>query len=203
MSPRNEMSRQDEILTVARQEFIKEGYSGARLQSIADNIGVTKAMIHYYFNTKEQLFKAVYSDAVKKVMAGLFEILDESTPVFPKIDKFIDHAIDRFTEQHQLVGFVISELNQHPEKTQSIFQEAKMYNSSVFKDQLQTAAANYEIQPVQSTQVVANMLSLCLFPFSGSLFLKQTLQMNEEEYQEFLDKRREVIKDTIINALAG
>lgn len=203
MNKNEGMSRQDEILLAAQQEFIKEGFSGARLQAIADNIGVTKAMIHYYFDTKEKLFKEVYRDASKKMMSGLMDTLEESTPVFQKIENFIDQAIDRFKEHQVLVGFVINELNHHPEKTREIFREAKAFDSTVLDEQLEEAASNYEIAPAQSSQVVANMLSLCMFPFVGQLFLKETLGMADNDYEQFTNRRREVIKDTIINALAS
>ncbi|MBN2733108.1 MAG: TetR/AcrR family transcriptional regulator, partial [Balneolaceae bacterium] len=116
-----ERTRQEEILQAARQEFINEGFSGARLQGIADNIGVTKAMIHYYFDTKENLFAEVYRDASKKLISGLMDTLEESTPLFQKIDAFIDEAIDRFSEHADVVGFVVNELDRHPEKTTEIF----------------------------------------------------------------------------------
>lgn len=200
-----ELSRQEEILKAAQREFINEGFSGARLQGIADNIGVTKAMIHYYFDTKENLFKEVYRNASNTLMNGLMEPLEKSTPLFQKIEAFIDEAIDRFSENEQLVGFVVNELDRHPEKTREIFREARAYDASQLDKQLEEAASNYEIAPAQSNQVVANMLSLCMFPFIGKSFLKEVLggQSDKEDYQEFLKRRQEVIKDTIINALAG
>lgn len=199
-----ELTRQEEILQAARQEFINEGFSGARLQGIADNIGVTKAMIHYYFDTKENLFAEVYRDASKKLISGLMDTLEESTPLFQKIDAFIDEAIDRFNEHADVVGFVVNELDRHPEKTTEIFRAAKAYDSSSFDEQLEEAASNYEIAPAQSNQIVANMLSLCMFPFIGKSFLKEILgSSGEESYEQFLKQRREVIKDTIINSLAS
>lgn len=199
-----ELTRQEEILQAARQEFINEGFSGARLQGIADNIGVTKAMIHYYFDTKENLFAEVYRDASEKLISGLMDTLEESTPLFQKIDAFIDEAIDRFNEHADVVGFVVNELDRHPEKTTEILRAAKAYDSSTFDEQLEKAASNYEIAPAQSNQIVANMLSLCMFPFIGKSFLKEILgSSGEESYEQFLKQRREVIKDTIINSLAS
>ena len=199
-----DVSRQDEILAAAQQEFINEGFSGARLQGIADNIGVTKAMIHYYFDTKDNLFAEVYRDASQKLISGLMDTLEESTPLFQKIEEFIDQAINRFNEHDELVGFVVNELDRHPEKTTDIFRAARAYDSSIFDEQLEEAASNYEIAPAQSNQVVANMLSLCLFPFIGKSFLKEILgSQGEDTYEQFLKQRREVIKDTIINSLAS
>ena len=48
-----------EILDAAEEEFARYGLAGARTEPISAKTGVTKAMIHYYFGTKEELYKAV------------------------------------------------------------------------------------------------------------------------------------------------
>lgn len=199
----NTISRQQEILLAARKEFIHEGISGARMQSIADNIGVTKAMIHYYFQTKDNLFQEVFKDAVMRLTDELFDVLETQQPIFQKIEAFIDHALDRFHEHPELVDFIVGELNRHPDKTKQLVNSALSYNAEVFKEQLQEAASNYEIAPVSHDQVVINILSLCMFPHSGGSFLQTLLAADEDSYQQLLARRREVIKDTIINWLAG
>lgn len=196
-------SRQEEILHAARQEFIKEGVSGARMQSIADNIGVTKAMIHYYFKTKDNLFQEVFRNAAHTLTTDLMDVLETQTPLFQKVEQFIDQALDRFHQNPQLVDFLVGELNRHPDITQPIIREMMKYKGQTFKGQLEEAAANYEIAPVNHDQVVVNILSLCMFPYSGQPFLQTVLSSKDESYSTILEQRREVVKDTIINWLAG
>lgn len=198
-----QMTRQQEILRAALQEFIKEGISGARLQAIADNIGVTKAMIHYYFQTKENLFLEVFGKASNVLMDGLMEVLEKEEQLFPKIEAFIDQAVNRFHDHPQLAGFVVNELNNHAELIEPVFKEAFTYDASIFNSQLKEAASSYKIAPVDARQVVANILSLCLLPYSGRGFLQSISGMDDQKYEKFLSNRREVIKDTIINWLAG
>jgi|AntRauTorcE11897_2_1112592.scaffolds.fasta_scaffold10128_1 AcrR family transcriptional regulator len=196
--------RQQEILEAALQEFTKEGISGARLQAVANNIGVTKAMIHYYFDTKDKLFEEVFKGASETLMTGLMDTLEESMPLFKKIEAFIDRAVDRFSDKPELTGFVVNELNRHPEMTEAIFLDVCKYDASIFDEQIKEAASDYEIAPVNSLQVTANMLSLCMFPYCGNGFLQSIFRMEDDQnYEAFLEKRREVIKDTVINWLAG
>jgi AcrR family transcriptional regulator len=54
------------ILDAAETEFAKVGLLGARTESIAARTGVTKAMIHYYFENKENLYRAVIERAVQR-----------------------------------------------------------------------------------------------------------------------------------------
>ena len=198
-----ELTRQQEILQAARKEFIQEGIAGARTQAIADNIGVTKAMIHYYFKTKDNLFAEVFREATETLMQDLMNDLEKDTPLFQKIEQFIDRAIERFHNHPQLTGFVMNELNNHPDITQPIFDQTYQYNGSVFSDQLEEAASNYEIAPVKPNQVITNILSLCMFPYGAGSFMQSILDLDEEAYGAFLSQRREVVKDTVINWLAG
>ena len=43
------------ILKAAEKEFLKKGFSGSKTTEIAKEAGVTHAMLHYYFRTKENL----------------------------------------------------------------------------------------------------------------------------------------------------
>src|SRR4051812_16937019 len=54
---------QVEILDVATKEFAEHGYSGARVDEIAERTRTTKRMLYYYFGSKEGLFVAVLERA--------------------------------------------------------------------------------------------------------------------------------------------
>ena len=56
---------QDRILKAAEEEFLMKGFAGARTTEIAKQAGVTHAMLHYYFNTKEQLFEQVMNEKMQ------------------------------------------------------------------------------------------------------------------------------------------
>ena len=48
------------ILDAADAVFVRRGIDGARMQDIADNAGINKALLHYYFRSKEKLFDTVF-----------------------------------------------------------------------------------------------------------------------------------------------
>jgi len=60
MSDRENM--RDRIKQAAAEVFSERGFDGARMQEIADRAGANKAMIYYYFNSKEALFTAIFSE---------------------------------------------------------------------------------------------------------------------------------------------
>jgi AcrR family transcriptional regulator len=56
-----------EILDVATREFAEHGYSGARVDEIAERTRTTKRMLYYYFGSKEGLFVAVLERAYAEI----------------------------------------------------------------------------------------------------------------------------------------
>ena len=51
---------EEKIFEAATEVFIEKGMDGARMQDIADHAGINKALLHYYYRTKDQLFNAVF-----------------------------------------------------------------------------------------------------------------------------------------------
>jgi AcrR family transcriptional regulator len=59
-----------ELLAVAARVFAEDGYSGARVDDIAEQTRTTKRMIYYYFGGKEQLYLAVLERAYAEIRAA-------------------------------------------------------------------------------------------------------------------------------------
>jgi AcrR family transcriptional regulator len=55
------------ILAAARDEFAEHGLGGARMDRIAERAGLNKRLIYYYFEDKEQLFRAVLEQAYRQI----------------------------------------------------------------------------------------------------------------------------------------
>jgi len=192
------------ILNAALGEFSGNGLAGARLQAIADEVGVTKAMIHYYFGSKEKLFREVFTVAYQTVIGDLLKCLETDKPVFPKIEEFVQRAIERFHTDPALVDFITNSLNKYPGTTVPLMKELMDYDAAVFDKQLQEAASRYEIAAIDSDQIVLNMLSLCMFPYSARVFMSELLHKDRKKaYLELLEQRKGIVTDTIINWLAS
>ena len=69
------MTKEQEILLAASEEFFEKGYDGTSTAVIARKAGVTHAMVNYYFRTKEQLFLKILDDMVYDFVQGLKPIM--------------------------------------------------------------------------------------------------------------------------------
>jgi TetR/AcrR family transcriptional regulator len=70
---RNPEATKTQILDAAEAEFAVTGLSGARTEAIAAQTGVTKAMIYYYFQSKEELYQAV----LERCLVGVLGIAEQ------------------------------------------------------------------------------------------------------------------------------
>ena len=96
--PDAERTRQD-ILDVARAEFVEHGLAGARVDAIAEKTRTTKRMIYYYFGSKEGLYSAVLAEAYAGIRAA------EATLALD--------ALDPETALRRLVEFTFDYHDQH------------------------------------------------------------------------------------------
>ena len=79
VSNNNPPDTESRILIAAEQEFMAKGYAGARTTSIAEAAGVTHAMLHYYFRTKDKLFERIIAEKtalLKELMLGSIDSSD-------------------------------------------------------------------------------------------------------------------------------
>jgi AcrR family transcriptional regulator len=61
------LTTEEKILEAAKKVFHRKGFEGARMQEIADEAGINKALLHYYFRTKENLFDDVFKAAFREI----------------------------------------------------------------------------------------------------------------------------------------
>ncbi|TFH46253.1 MAG: TetR/AcrR family transcriptional regulator, partial [Bacteroidia bacterium] len=62
-----DMLTEEKIFNAATAVFEEKGFAAARMKEIADKAGINKALLHYYFHSKDQLFKAVFQPLMKKM----------------------------------------------------------------------------------------------------------------------------------------
>src|ERR1700741_3146545 len=110
-----ERNTEEQIIAAAKKIFIQKGMAGARMQDIADEAGINKALLHYYFHSKQKLFEVIFLEAAQKLFPKINEIFNSDRPLFEKIEKFCEEYITVVIENPYLPLFVFNEINQDPE----------------------------------------------------------------------------------------
>src|SRR4029077_10489968 len=82
------------ILDAAHRVFLRRGSAGARTQEIADEAGVNKALLHYYFRSKERLASAVFARAASRLLPPVIATLASDEELETKIERVIEIELD-------------------------------------------------------------------------------------------------------------
>lgn len=100
---------QANILRVARQEFAKNGLSGARVDEIAARTETSKRMIYYYFGDKERLYRRVLEEAYREVRAGEQDLDLEDLEPEDALRRLVQFTFDHHSRNPAFIRLVMIE----------------------------------------------------------------------------------------------
>lgn len=197
---------EQKILDAAKDVFQRKGLTGARMQEIADTAGINKALLHYYYRTKDKLFEKVFGIAFSIFIPRVKEMMASERPLFIKINFFVDTYLQLIEKHPFIPGFVISELNRNPKILVNVFEknvhmrEERMVEK--LQEQIDQEVEQGIIKPITVQNLMANIVGLCLFPIVARPILQGVLFYNDKEkYDEFLLQRNEAVKSFVINSI--
>ena len=190
------------ILEAARQVFIRKGFDGARMQEIADEANINKALLHYYFRSKDKLFMAIFVEVIQSfILTSVKLIQNPGHSVFDKIRLFVEKYISLIQENPYLPGFILNELNQRPDRLVGIFKRSGL-ELDYFYSQIEKEVKEGKIEPVEPEHLLVNMISMCIFPFVGKPLINTIiLSGSEKDFNLFMEERKKTIPEFIINSI--
>ncbi|MBO4369893.1 MAG: TetR/AcrR family transcriptional regulator [Paludibacteraceae bacterium] len=156
------------ILRAAEEEFMREGYAGARTTSIARNAGVTHAMLHYYFQSKDLLYNRIMDEKIELFEdAIMFKLSDEKLPIKDRIILGAINHFDFLCENPDLPRFFMNEFTLHPELIDRVRDAFVKYLPVTFnmQQELDLAAARGEICPANAGTLMADIILLNIITF--------------------------------------
>lgn len=190
-----------EILIAAKEIFQQKGMAGARMQEIADKAKINKALLHYYYRSKQLLFEVVFKSAFSLLAPQLNKVLNDDSDLFEKIRKFTENYVSFVIKHPYLPNFVIQELNKNPEFVQKLRSEKNFPSIEKFKLQVSDAINQGIIKPIEAEQLFINIISLNIFPFIGEPLLMALVNVDKESYNKILENRKTEVAEFIINSI--
>ena len=193
------------ILQAAEKEFFEKGYAGSRTTSIAEAAGVTHAMLHYYFHTKDQLFERVVSGKIN--MLGdiiLSAIGDDDLPLEVRIRQGVERHFDFISANRDLPKFIVSEVLARPEHVDMMKQNALHIVNNLLGNlqrEIDENAAQGLCRQVDARMLLIDIVSLNVFPFMAAPIVYGAIGDSYGSYDEFLAMRKNENVETILDKL--
>ena len=186
------------IREVAQQLFFEQGYAATSTTQIAKEVGCTQALVHYYYRTKENLFRQIF---LEQVLAAL-NVIGRSLANEESFDRFIEQAIsmyfDALSSNPRLPFFVLEELVNNPERRKYMRENfvknptyAMLYMQ--FDARLKQEQQAGHITKIDPFDLMITIASLTVFTFVSLPMFQDLLSQTDDQVREYIARRKSEI----------
>lgn len=198
----DESESRERILEAAHRVFLHKGTAAARTQEIADEAGVNKALLHYYFGTKAALADAVFIEHTRTFFPRFFGILaDESRSVEDKVRAVVAEQIDFHSAHPYVAGYLAAEMHADPSRVTRLVQPHGRPPIHILARQLEAEAYAGRMRRIPVEQFVLTLIGAVLLPFVMRPMIEAFLGMDGDGMARMLEERKQVLPDFILSGL--
>ncbi len=193
------------ILDAAMKVFTRKGFAAARMEEIAKEAGINRALLHYYHRDKQTMFNRIFESRFKEFFKGLFVIFEsDNISLFEKIKRMVDHEISTLIKHPDLARFIITEIAQSPdlllEYGKKLGVNPRMFIEA-FEKQVVKEVNEGVIKPIDGKQLLINIMSLCIYPFVARPIIQTMMSVDETNFYHMAEQRKKEVSEFIINAI--
>jgi AcrR family transcriptional regulator len=196
------LSAEDRIREAALTEFADKGFYGARTQAIAAAAGVNKAMVHYYFRSKEQLYNHVVSGVIRSILSNVAAVWLAQEPVKTRLGKVVDIYLDNMARNQGIVRIIQRELVDGGQRILRIFKDRdakEIIGSPLNPEELFVVMGrDLGISPREALHFFINMIGMCIISFTSPPMLAALARVDITDFGVYLEERRAAIKAMLV-----
>jgi len=194
--------KEELILKTAMDVFIEKGRYGAKMQEIADRAGINKALLHYYFRSKEKLYARIFENIFRKNLSDLMAAFRDDLPFDDFLRSFIFGYIDLINKNPKVPLFLLKELSEGGKTVKTILnnlQESNKLDLSPIVRKIEKAIQDGDIIKLDPRQLIATVIGAALLYFIGEPIFK-ALYIDEANFdrEAFIEERKKAVYQTIL-----
>ena len=189
-------STEDQVLKAAEKIFLSKGFNAAKTVEIADEAGVNHALLHYYFRTKENLFKRVFMQKIEIFIKSFRAVFFQDLPFFDLVKQLIETQFDFLEKNDKLPYFLIQEIiscdehrNMFLEVFSPMFKDCFAQLDKMLKQEIEKGT----IRNIRAIDLMVTISSLNIFFFivrpAGAFFPPELFK---KHIDEVVQNRRDV-----------
>ena len=188
------MTKEEEILKVAEEEFFRNGYEATSSAVIARRAGVTHAMVNYYFRTKERLFMQILDNHVFELLSSLKPLMRADGDVVSVSVNAALMIFDKMNEDRRF-PYLISDISRtHPSfliKYKEIFDTVCLDSIRKHSQRLEECISAGAVSKCTMNDIYNTVLALATAPFFTIPMLENVAGYTPEQIDAYLAMRRD------------
>jgi len=198
MANNQDIDIETKILEAATTVFIQKGLAGASMQDIADEAGISRTSLHYYYRSKDKLFDTVYEHVVGALISQQRHVINADMPLANKLKIFVDGYMDFMLDNPNCVSFIVHDLNATPERMIKLIISLNL-NIEKLKGQIVAEMNNYQQSEFDVAQFWASLIGMCIIPFVFKpMIIRFFLSESEDRFREFINDRKQHILEFLM-----
>ena len=192
------MTKQEEILLAAEEEFFMNGYNATSTATIAHKAGVTHAMVNYYFKNKEKLFIKILDNHVYELLESIKPLMLEEGNAAGVAIAAAEAIFDKMNKNRRF-PFLLSDISRtHPDfllRYREDFETVCRDSIRKHVERLGKCIENGEVRPCTMNDIYCSILMLSTAPFISIPLLENVACMSSSRIDEFLmDRKKEMTR---------
>ena len=191
------------IINIARKHFVQKGFTATRMQEIADEANINKAMLHYYFRSKEKMYEEIIIQTLNTIIPRLAKAIEHEGTLWERIEKLIETYINILIEQPDIPIFIMSELSQKQERFVKELKKRAAFFPVVqnFILQIMTEMQQGKIKEIPPIHLFLNILGMTIFPFMAKPIFCTVFDFPEKDFTALMEERKKIILEFVKAAL--
>jgi len=199
---KKDLPAEERILDAAKKVFLEKGMAGARMQDIANEAGINKALLHYYYRDKEKLFELVFMSESQKFFPKINRIFESDETLEKKFHEFVKEYVNELRLNPYLPWFVLNEINRDPDGfLLKIMTGENRPRPMKFLQQIEKEIKLGNIRKVDPRHILLNLLSMTLFPFIAQPMVSRILGMGNKEFEQLMEERKKTVPAVMMDSI--
>ena len=188
------------ILAAAERVFARSGLAGARTDAIAAEAGVNKALLYYYFDSKEELYEAVVEDHFRDFNRRALEVLAAPGSAREILLRYVAMHFDFISVRHRYAPLFQQLMSAGGKVPERLIRKYFTARSEAFGRLLQRGMKAGEFRRADRFHTAISIIALIVFYFSAAPVL-QLLGHADAYSQAHLKRRKQEVLDFIRHGL--
>ncbi len=194
------------ILEAAKQLFFEHGFAGTSTTDIARLAGCNQALVHYYYRTKENLFRRIFVAQTRSVLDAIKQSFAENMPFEALLRHCVSFYFDFLTENPNVPYFILNELINNPER-RAFIRDNFLHDPAYYEvytqleQRVEEEIAAGRIVRTTPQDIVLNMISLTAFSFISKPLYQDLLNCSEADCAAYLSHRRDEVIRVLLSSL--
>ncbi len=204
---RNTLNTRNKIISAAMKEFSLNGLKGSRVENITKRANVNKAMLFYYFGSKQKLYEIIIQKTVGSLLKTIGEIIHPELTIEEFIEEFPSLYIDHFSKNKSVINMLAIDIIQNPNYISNligtVFRDNFNMDSSIspFERLIKKWSEEDKITEKNPVHFMLNIMSLIIFPFIMKPIPEAVFNKKIDDSKEYYEHRKESIKNLLKRGL--